>query len=215
MSAKTTVYCPNCFAALLIDDSLYGKTGKCSKCEHRFVVQAALPPQELNLTSPLLPPVALNQNPNSALPPPARPATPPPPPPTPPPPALPPTYNAVVMPHEGQAQIDGIPEFSNNLSPQPRIRPSRNVGIAKPGPVREYRRTCRICGKVWHSLASRESQLKKQEADSNCAIAANCCNPHEAAMLQAKRNQQASQSEIARLKRCPECGSANYDEALV
>lgn len=77
---------------------------------------------------------------------------------------------------------------------------------------REYKRTCRSCGKVWHSLVSREEQIKRDEQSNNCNVCANCCNP--SAQLQAKRNVEANQSELYRLKRCPECGSVNYDEII-
>lgn len=34
-------------------------------------------------------------------------------------------------------------------------------------------------------------------------------------LQQATRNQDARDSEVARLQRCPECGSANYSEEIV
>ena len=78
---------------------------------------------------------------------------------------------------------------------------------------REYQRTCKNCGKVWHSLVSRERQLKGKEFCSNCDVVAQCCNP--SAQLQAERNRDASQSELSRLQRCPNCGSSNYYEEIV
>ncbi|MDA7909219.1 hypothetical protein N9B68_01855 [bacterium] len=85
--------------------------------------------------------------------------------------------------------------------------------------VGEYRRTCRACGKVWHSLKSRESQLKRQEFAGGCDVVGQACNPgtmcSPSARLQATRNQEENRSEIVRLKRCPECNSSNYDEVVV
>jgi len=104
------------------------------------------------------------------------------------------TAVATVPPHLPPVIIDAPP-----------TRPRSSIG--------EYRRKCNMCGKIWHSLASREKQITKQENCSNCEVVANCCNP--AAQIQAKRNQQASQSEYDRLRKCPECGSQNYSEELV
>jgi|SRR5687767_1892798 len=79
--------------------------------------------------------------------------------------------------------------------------------------VREYRRTCRQCGKVWHSLVSRETQIKRSENAKVCNVIAQCCNP--AAQLQASRNVDANRSEITRLRQCPICSSANYNEVIL
>lgn len=80
--------------------------------------------------------------------------------------------------------------------------------------VAEYRRICNSCGKVWHSLVSRERQIEKQQKSSEWDVVTNCCNL-SGAQQQAKRNVEANQSELARLKRCPSCLSANYKEVLV
>jgi len=80
---------------------------------------------------------------------------------------------------------------------------------------REYQRTCRTCGKVWHSLASRERQLKGNEFCSNCDVVGQGCGCNPSAQLQAQRNLEASQSELSRLQRCPNCGSSNYYEKIV
>jgi len=79
--------------------------------------------------------------------------------------------------------------------------------------MREYRRTCRQCGKVWHSLASREKQLQQSKRSSSCAEVTQCCNP--TARLQARRNVDANISEINRLRQCPICSSGNYDEVIL
>lgn len=94
-------------------------------------------------------------------------------------------------------------------SGEPRTPPNNEP----PRGHKEYKRTCRSCSKVWHSLLSREDQIKRDEESNNCNVCAQCCNP--SAQLQAKRNVEANQSELSRLKRCPECGSANYDEIIV
>jgi len=70
-----------------------------------------------------------------------------------------------------------------------------------------------LCGKVWHSLVARETQISRNEQANNCNVAAQCCNP--AAQLQAKRNVEANQSELARLRQCPNCQSTNYHQVII
>jgi hypothetical protein len=87
-------------------------------------------------------------------------------------------------------------------------RPIRRGGSSK---KREYRRTCQRCGTVWHSLVSREKKVKSDTACNNCDVVT--CNRQE--QLQAKRNLQASQSELERLRKCPNCQSSSYDEEIL
>lgn len=87
----------------------------------------------------------------------------------------------------------------------PEAPPTGNVG--------EYRRTCLACGKVWHSLIAREQQVQQGIKSSNCDVITLCGNP--AAQQQATRNLSAGQSEIARLRQCPNCNSSSYHEEIV
>ena len=79
--------------------------------------------------------------------------------------------------------------------------------------VQEYRRTCRTCGKVWHSLLDREAKIRKDIKDNKCAPLIHCCNPEVEA--QSRRNIAAQDSELSRLQKCPECHSANYHEEIL
>jgi len=79
--------------------------------------------------------------------------------------------------------------------------------------VREFKRTCLQCKKVWHVLEERENKVQKNVRDNNCYQGTFCCNP--GAQLQAKRNVEAGESELDKLKKCPECGSANYKEEVI
>jgi DNA-directed RNA polymerase subunit RPC12/RpoP len=87
--------------------------------------------------------------------------------------------------------------------------------------VKEYKRTCKNCGQVWHSLVSRERQLRVNKAAygmqtvggymqqlGTCGM----CGRHTA---QTARNQDALGMELDRLQRCPNCGSKNYFEEIV
>lgn len=82
----------------------------------------------------------------------------------------------------------------------------------------EYRRTCQVCGKVWHSLVERENQIARNIKSSNChkGLAACTCSPSgniEAAQL--TRNIEANEGELMRLRNCPQCSSANYKEEVI
>lgn len=79
----------------------------------------------------------------------------------------------------------------------------------------EYRRTCQKCGKVWHSLMSREAKIKadqeKYKEQAFCYSAT--CNPDVSSQL--KRNKDSMESELDRLQKCPECSSTDYKEEIV
>jgi hypothetical protein len=85
----------------------------------------------------------------------------------------------------------------------------------------EYKRTCKQCGKVWHSLASREKYLKKEKSCNDCNM---CVSAFGSAggnayswgtWTQAKRNEHALNNEISRLNQCPNCMSCNYTEEII
>lgn len=90
--------------------------------------------------------------------------------------------------------------------------------------AREYRRTCRRCGTVWHSLVSRETKVKADTCNNQCdQCNETCIEPCDQCgncsssrpRLQAKRNAQASESELQRLRTCPNCKSASYREEIL
>ncbi|MEK6956163.1 MAG: hypothetical protein AABW52_05865 [Nanoarchaeota archaeon] len=79
--------------------------------------------------------------------------------------------------------------------------------------IKEFKRKCKQCGKIWHSLESREKQIKSNFNVNNLNVISNCCNP--SAQLQAKRNSEANQSDLDKLKQCPNCSSHNYSEEVI
>ena len=79
--------------------------------------------------------------------------------------------------------------------------------------VREYKRKCNQCKKVWHVLEDREKQLESNVRQNNCYQGTFCCNPN--ASLQAKRNVEAGQSDLDELRKCPKCGSSDYKEEVI
>jgi len=87
--------------------------------------------------------------------------------------------------------------------------------------VQEYRRTCYECGKVWHVLASRESEIEKQALRnqlSGCVSYMGMASNFRSffnTYAQVKRNEDAIKSEGYKLKTCPNCGSGNYEGVLV
>lgn len=83
--------------------------------------------------------------------------------------------------------------------------------------VQEYKRTCKECGKVWHSLVSREKEIKSSVNSNSClqvSEAMNCCGDM-GAMAQAGRNVDAQTDLLDKLKKCPNCGSKNYEETII
>jgi len=83
---------------------------------------------------------------------------------------------------------------------------------AAPKGIQEYRRTCKSCGKVWHSLVEREKAIEKDKKN-NQRDSFQLCN--SSTMSQAKHNIAANESELSRLRRCPECQSAIYREEII
>jgi hypothetical protein len=87
--------------------------------------------------------------------------------------------------------------------------------------TQEYKRKCKQCGKVWHSLVSREEQVKNSIKSSQCHKSVAACGMCSGNWLafgpatQAERNIEASQSELDRLRKCPKCGSMNYKEEII
>jgi len=98
------------------------------------------------------------------------------------------------------------------LPPLPVSHAKRKTS-SRSGSVQEYRRTCKRCGKVWHSLIEREENIQKEMKGDNCASVIHCCNPEVGA--QSRRNVAAHDSELSRLRTCPECQSAHYREEIL
>lgn len=83
--------------------------------------------------------------------------------------------------------------------------------------AQEYKRKCKSCGKVWHSLKSMEDSLKSDQNFNYClqGIQAGTGNAHKAASEVRRTDIRNVQSNISSLKKCPDCGSSNYTEELV
>lgn len=79
--------------------------------------------------------------------------------------------------------------------------------------VEEYRRTCKSCGKVWHSLVEREKKIQNEMTINQRLHCFYCCNDEVAS--QYARNKEANETDLDRLKKCPECQSSNYEEEII
>ena len=78
----------------------------------------------------------------------------------------------------------------------------------------QYKRTCKACGKVWYSLKSREDELKsKVGCCGGCGNTCYTCGD-KSAEFQAERNKDATESEIAKLQKCPDCHSGVYRQEI-
>ena len=86
--------------------------------------------------------------------------------------------------------------------------------------IEEYRRTCKNCGTVWHSLKSRETRILIENTVEGLGITlkasipcVNCCM-YFGGRLDNSRGR-ANNNELVRLKTCPKCGSAVYTEEIL
>jgi hypothetical protein len=109
---------------------------------------------------------------------------------------------------------DILPEIKKSTQSLERQNKSKNSVV-------EYKRTCLQCGKVWHSLASREKYLEKEKKWNDCNMCASAFgsaggNSHSLeTWTQTKRNEHALNNEISKLKQCPNCMSSNYTEEQI
>ena len=81
--------------------------------------------------------------------------------------------------------------------------------------VKEYKRKCNECGKVWYSLVSREGEIKKDIGTNACVQGATACGGNLGAATQSKRNVESQQDLLDKLKKCPNCSSRNYKEEVI
>lgn len=81
--------------------------------------------------------------------------------------------------------------------------------------VMEYKRKCRECGKVWYSLASREQQINKDIGCNACIQSSTACGGNLGAATQSKRNVESQQDLLDKLRKCPNCGSVNYNQEIL
>lgn len=113
---------------------------------------------------------------------------------------------------------DALPEISKaSPPPLPSSRTALPDAPQKVATIKEFRRTCRSCGKVWHSLVEREARIQfdlKANPANQCGGFLRGCGS-SASTMQARRNLAADESAISRLQSCPECQSVNYDEEIV
>ena len=72
--------------------------------------------------------------------------------------------------------------------------------------IKEIKCKCNQCGKIWHYLESREKEIEKN-IKTNAGIQAGFAFFNVGAATQAKRNVEAQQDLLDKLKKCPECGS--------
>ena len=125
------------------------------------------------------------------------------------------TKNPVVL-HGQTGPVCGRCKMPFKGSPLPVL-----VADRKLSPMAEYRRTCQACGKMWHSLASREQEVQGKEKSeafmqgTTGMAACGTCGMTLPAAAQHSRNKEVHTSELQRLRSCPECQSANYREEIV
>lgn len=80
--------------------------------------------------------------------------------------------------------------------------------------VKEYKRKCNECGKVWHSLVSREEEIRKSALSASTVQAFTACGGALGTSAQSQRNADSQIELLNKLRKCPECGSTNYKEEI-
>jgi hypothetical protein len=78
--------------------------------------------------------------------------------------------------------------------------------------VAEVKRTCNQCGKVWHTLASREMELVNNIGLESLGMCGTCGSPAQA---QHGHNLDSNQNELLTTKQCPNCKSSDYKEEVI
>jgi rubredoxin len=88
--------------------------------------------------------------------------------------------------------------------------------------MQEYQRQCGVCGKVWHSLVSREKEIERSTKSSSmmaCGSSMQACGScgqvGTGTNAQSQRNLEAGRTDLQRLRSCPDCGSATYNERII
>ena len=81
--------------------------------------------------------------------------------------------------------------------------------------IKEYKRKCNQCNKLWHSLVSREKEIEDGKKIAAWNQVSNSCACKSGSALQAQRNVGAYQDSLDKLHKCPECGSQNYTEEII
>lgn len=110
---------------------------------------------------------------------------------------------------------------SNYANQEQRYSVSSLNNVPKKNVVVEYQRTCNQCGKVWHVLEEREKYLEREKKFNNCNMCASAFSTAGGntnswgAWTQTQRNEHALESEMNRLKQCPNCMSSDYTEARI
>ena len=81
--------------------------------------------------------------------------------------------------------------------------------------VKEFKRKCNRCGKVWHSLVEREKQIRTNSIFSGIVGVTTALTGNINASTQTHRNMDAQTQWLDSLKKCPNCGSTDYKEEII
>jgi len=99
-------------------------------------------------------------------------------------------------------------EFEEPLLKQPKKQPEK-IPIDP-----EYKRTCKICGKVWYSSVAREKEIESgnitDDVRSFCAIFYD-----HSTKAQLDKNMRDRKLTLDEIRTCPECHSNNYNEEII
>lgn len=81
--------------------------------------------------------------------------------------------------------------------------------------IKEYKRKCNQCGKIWHSEVNREEQISSGNFFSALIGLGSTLQGKSGDAIQAYRNTDAQADLLDKLKKCPNCGSKDYKEEII
>lgn len=81
--------------------------------------------------------------------------------------------------------------------------------------IREYKRKCNQCGKIWHSLVNREKEISRKSFWGSIVSVGTALTGELGTSTQSQRNVDAQTEQLDNLKRCPNCGSSDYTEKII
>lgn len=92
---------------------------------------------------------------------------------------------------------------------------SEKTEFSRGNAVKEYKRTCRNCSTVWHISVEESKKLEELSKTNSILGGITALSGNLTASAQATRNKDAHKEKLREQKKCPECGSQNFDEEVV
>lgn len=106
-------------------------------------------------------------------------------------------------------------EEEQRLEEEKKLNEEKEKEIERKNEVKEYKRKCNQCGKVWHSLVDKEIQITTSSFLNALVGVGTAITGNLGASTQSSRNVDAQSERLDKLKSCPNCGSRDYTEEIM